>query len=198
MKEQNLERSLPIYFGQQKAILFQIQAFRFINSILIDLNWTNNKIIEHFWVVSKVNGQKWTIKTGRSKVDGQKWMVKFFDSKIELGDLTGLPTQCLKLNGSRSFKSGRPHTKFWPEIISSQMSFFIFLLFLCKIFVSIKMRSLKNISQKSRITHFCPSILPISFPNFTKPKPIPSLGSIPGWDFQLQKGFTMQTLLEWT
>ena len=83
LKEQNLERSLPIYFGQQKAILFQIQAFRFINSILIDLNWTNNKIIEHCWVESKVDGQKWTVKnkigdlTGAS-VTGSMSEIKLF------------------------------------------------------------------------------------------------------------------------
>ena len=66
--EQNLERSLPNYFGQQKAILFQIQAFRFINSILIDLNWTNKNeifegwILKKWWLESKQDDQKWTVK----------------------------------------------------------------------------------------------------------------------------------------
>ena len=72
MKEQNLERSLPIYFGQQKAILFQIQAFRFTNSILIDPNWTNNKLIEK----NHQSVPKLGVQSGRSKVDGLKWTVK--------------------------------------------------------------------------------------------------------------------------
>ena len=79
MKEQNLERSLPIYFGQQKTILFQIQVFRFTNLILIDPNWTNNKLIEvstfKKWISTK-NHQSVPrlvdlFQSGRSKVDGR-------------------------------------------------------------------------------------------------------------------------------